>query len=227
MWKLLCKFSFRVPHQRRGCSPSWSWSCESVHKREPSLQVWCCFQTADGPRWSEPESENKQRSCWKRSERTNRYRTRSSLILTYNTAKAANTSVLLPWRLETSFLELTQTLCKTTILLLSSSFNHKPNPGQLKVSWSEPVLPKKICLKQQSVLVVAEIPCALTWKSWGLFTSRRRFCALLSCRRREPEGEGVPVAPLWSPSGDDPSTPSPPPHQWTNDRKWSVCKNHL
>lgn len=62
MWRLLCNFSteeFRAPHQRKGCFPSWSWSCGSVHTHGPSLRVWRCFQTADGPRWSEHESEKK------------------------------------------------------------------------------------------------------------------------------------------------------------------------
>lgn len=87
----MCNISmedFRAPHQRRGCSPSWSGSCGSVHTHEPLPQVWCCFQKADGPQQFEHESENKQRSCRKRSERTIRvYRIHLSLILTYNTAK--------------------------------------------------------------------------------------------------------------------------------------------
>lgn len=240
MWKLLCKFSmkdFRVPHQRRGCSPSWSWSCESVHTREPSLQVWRCFQRADGPRWFEPESENKQGSCWKGVREqtgtgytpawywpTAQWKLQTQVYGCHDGCRGASWSS----RKSKYFAKLQFYCCRPALITNQTQVNWRSaesNKFFKKIKQFNEFYWKIFPPKKQ---VVVEFPCPLTWKSWGLFASRWRFCALLSCRRREAEGEGVPAAPLWSPSGDDPSPTSPPPHQRTNNRmKWSVLKSNL
>lgn len=54
-----------VPHQRRGCSPSWSSSCGSARTRSPLPLVWCCCQATDAPQWSGPGSETQRLSVWR------------------------------------------------------------------------------------------------------------------------------------------------------------------
>lgn len=109
---------------------------------------------------------------------------------------------------------------------------HEGFRGASKSSGKSNCFEKKLYsskLKYKSDLVLVQFPCTLTWKSWGLLTSRWRFCALATRWRSEAvrgRDEGVPEAPLWPPSGEEPSPASPPPYQ-TKRMRWSVFKSDL